>query len=158
LFVQTSTSANLEFSICVFFAALIVQYGLLTMFESVSDTMLSWLPWYKVIKLVLLVWCFSGGGAHLLYAFLLRPLLHRHQGILAESASITHNVMTSTRETSNEVLQYVRQKKLSLHSLAQMTLSSSGSNASAAVSPQPAKEKTSLFTIHDESAQPSSKT
>lgn len=132
------------------------------MFESISDTILSWLPWYRVVKVVLLVWCFSGGGAQLLYAFLLRPLLHRHQGILAESASITHNVYNSTRETSQDVLAYVRQKKLSLHSLAQMTISSattsqsSASSSSAAVSPQPVKSPTSLFTIHDESAQPSS--
>jgi hypothetical protein len=57
-----------------------VIYGLFSMFEVVSDKILSWLPMYYPIKLAFLLWCFlpQTQGAITVFNVLVRPVLNRH--------------------------------------------------------------------------------
>ena len=53
-----------------------VVYGTLALFESLIDGVFFWLPFYYVLKIVFLVWCFhpASKGALVVYQRLLQPL------------------------------------------------------------------------------------
>jgi len=58
-----------------------VIYGLFNVTEAITDTILFWLPYYRVLKLGFLLWCFlpQTMGCKVVYEKLVRPFLSAHQ-------------------------------------------------------------------------------
>jgi len=146
MFLPRSHKAMLLRRWCVYW----MVYGLFQMFESLTDSVLSWIPAYQIFKVALLIWCFRFNGSATIYMVFLRPLLHRNAELIEESASITSTIVESTKLTTHEAIKYVREKKLSLHSFAQF--SAQISNKSHIVNETDQQPK-SIFTIQDDSQQ-----
>jgi len=58
-----------------------VIYGLFNVTEAITDTLLFWLPYYRTMKLVFLLWCFlpQTMGCKVVYEKFVRPFLSAHE-------------------------------------------------------------------------------
>lgn len=101
-----------------------IVYGCFHLVESLSDSMLSWFPFYHPIKLIFLLWCFLPAyqGAQSVFNILIRPLLIRHQKDIEHSvdsvkqtAQYTANVVSrDVRAGSQHIAQFIRTTSLSV--------------------------------------------
>jgi len=78
-----------------------VIYGLFNVTEAITDTILFWLPYYRVIKLGFLLWCFlpQTMGCKTVYEKLLRPFLTAHETNIDSSLeTIEGSLVQATQE------------------------------------------------------------
>jgi len=66
-----------------------VIFSLFTVFESIADWFISWIPFYYIFKLVLLLWLLlpQFKGASKVYHRVLQPLMRRHEAQIDERLS-----------------------------------------------------------------------
>ena len=59
-----------------------VIYALFALVESLTDFFLYWIPFYHLVKIAFLVWCFlpSTRGAEVIYVKVVEPVLVRYEG------------------------------------------------------------------------------
>ena len=65
-----------------------VIYGIFALVESLTDFFLYWVPFYHLVKIAFLVWCFlpTTRGAEVLYVKLVEPILSRYEGQIDNAA------------------------------------------------------------------------
>ena len=59
-----------------------IIYAIFALVESLTDFFLYWIPFYHLVKIAFLVWCFlpSTRGAELIYVKVIEPVLVRYEG------------------------------------------------------------------------------
>jgi hypothetical protein len=95
-----------------------IIYFLFSTLETVADWSLSWLPFYHLLKLLFLLWCYSPAteGASTLFAMVLRPVVRSHRALVADSYRTTAraaeaakgSVEALVRQASTRTLQRLR--------------------------------------------------
>jgi hypothetical protein len=92
-----------------------VVFGTLTLFESLIDGAFFWLPFFYVVKIAFLVWCFhpSTKGALVVYSRVLQPLFSQVQEKVEQvekevetkppgGASVTNSQRNSTSQNQRQ--------------------------------------------------------
>ena len=104
-------------------------FGLLSFSERLSDSLLSFLPLYRPLKLAFLLWCFlpHTQGCAVLYDCVLHPLLARHSPIIERSVgdvreavgAVGEHVVREGRKMSVQLLnnQYIDSMRQRLNAL-----------------------------------------
>jgi len=64
-----------------------IVYAMFNMFEFISDTMFSWIPYYVMCKIGFLVWCFlpQTQGSTRIYWMFIQPLLKRNESTIDDA-------------------------------------------------------------------------
>ncbi|CAA6672910.1 unnamed protein product [Spirodela intermedia] len=85
-------------------------FGSFTLVESLSDKVISWIPFYYHVKFAFLVWLQlpSNNGAKHLYAEHLRPFLLRHQASLDRLLSFASREIAKLISRHQEEIMFLR--------------------------------------------------
>ena len=95
-----------------------IVFFLFSTSEAVTDWGLSWIPFYHLLKLVFLIWCYSPTteGASTLFALVMRPVVRTHRPMIETSLRATARAAEATkgsaaalmRKASHDTLQRLR--------------------------------------------------
>jgi len=130
-----------------------VIYGLFNVTESVADVLLFWLPYYKTLKLVFLLWCFlpQTKGCKVVYERLVRPFFSAHQSKIDSSLeTIEGSFVQATQEIRGVSSEFFQQMATNMvTSFTKAALSTAPAPSSSSTSGDTASTSTASSTPSD---------